>query len=383
MKRILTAIVLLTCMGWGTAWGYHKGVVLGLYSKDPDYNYENEIREIKALGATHVSLVVSWYQKDIHANEIYPRWKPLGDFDTTPDEKLVQVIGQARRSGLEVFLFPILRLEERKPKEWRGVIAPGDVKIWQASYRRFVMHYARIAAQHGVALYLVGSELCSQEQDVDFWKSLIADVRKVYRGEILYSANWDHYKKIGFWDDLDYLGLNGYYEMAKSSSPTVEEIVRRWWDISNEIAAWQETHKKKLIFTEIGYPSVDGGCAHPWDYTRPGPVDLEEQSVCYEAFFLSWNKSRNLGGVYFWNWYGQGGENDRSYTPRGKPAEKVLTRWYRDDSSSSPASSPPVARPAPAAAQSTGPSPLPTSSAAGAAHSSFPQTPTPLPAATR
>lgn len=383
MKRILTALVLLTCTGWGTAWGYHKGVVLGLYSKDPAYTYENEIREIKALGATHVSLVVSWYQKDIRANDIYPRWKPLGDFDTTPDDKLVHVIGQARRAGLEVFLFPILRLEERKTKEWRGVIAPGDIRIWQASYRRFVMHYARIAAQNGVALYLVGSELCSQEKDVNFWKTLIADVRKVYRGEILYSANWDHYKKIGFWDDLDYLGLNGYYEMAKSGSPTVGEIVRRWWDISNEIAAWQETHKKKLIFTEIGYPSVDGGCAHPWDYTRAGPVDLEEQSVCYEAFFLSWNKSRGLGGVYFWNWYGQGGENDRSYTPRGKPAEKVLTRWYRDASTSSSASSPPVAQPAPAAAQSTGPSPLPTSSAAGAILSSSPPSPMPPPAAIR
>jgi len=382
MKRILTVLLFLASLWCGDALSYQKGIALGLYAKDPAYTYETELKEIKALGSTHVSLVVSWYQKDVRANEIYPRWQRVGDFDTPPDAQLIQVIDGARRAGLEVFLFPILRIEERKPKEWRGVIAPQDLKTWQESYRRFVMHYAHIAAKHGVALYLVGSELCSQEQNVDFWKNLIARVRKVYRGEIIYSANWDHYKKIRFWDDLDYLGLNGYYEMSKSGQPLVQEVVRRWWDISNEIAAWQETHKKKLIFTEIGYPSVDGGCAHPWDYTRPAPVDLQEQAVCYEAFFLSWNKSQNLGGVYFWNWYGQGGENDRSYTPRGKPAEKVLTRWYRDASSSSPVSSPPAAEPAPAAVRSTGPSPRPTSSAAGAVLSSSPPSPTPPPPAT-
>jgi hypothetical protein len=377
MKLTLMTLFLLAYAWCGMAWGYHKGIALGLYSKDPGYTYENEIREIKALGATHVSIVVSWYQKDVRASEIYPRWKGVGDFDTPTDEKLAQVIDGARRAGLDVFLFPILRIEERKPKEWRGVLAPQDRKAWQQNYRRFIMHYARIAAKHGVALYLVGSELCSQEQDVDYWKSLIASVRKIYPGELIYSANWDHYKKIGFWDDLDYIGLNGYYEMSQSGQPTVEEVVRRWWEVSNEIAAWQERHRKKLVFTEIGYPSVDGGCKHPWDYTRVAPVDLQEQALCYEAFFLSWNRSAILGGVYFWNWYGQGGENDRSYTPRGKPAEKVLSRWYRENSSSSPVSSPPAA-----AGHSTAPSRPPTSSAAGASPFSSPPNPIPPPPAT-
>lgn len=313
------------------AHAYQKGMVLGLYNRAPRSSYEQDLKEIRKLGADHVSLVVSWFQKDIRANEIYPRWQPVGDYETTADEKIEEVVQQAHRAGLKVFLFPILRIEERKDKEWRGVLAPQNQKQWLESYRRFTLHYARMAAKNGVELFSVGSELCSMEKETDYWKKLISEIREFYRGELLYSANWDHYKTIPFWDDLDYLGLNGYYELTSIDTPTIEELLRKWWDIGNDLANWQEQHRKKIIFTEIGYPSIDGACRKPWDYTRNTPIDLDEQALCYEAFFLSWAKSQKLGGVYFWNWYGQGGENDRSYTPRGKPAEKVLTRWYQDN----------------------------------------------------
>ena len=379
-KILIPLLVLALFANSATALAYQKGVVLGLYAKDPSYTYENELKEIKALGATHVSLVMSWYQKDIHGNELYPYWNPVGDFDTTPDARIIQVIDRAHALGLKIFLFPIIRLEKRQPKEWRGVIAPDDPKTWKESYRAFVMHYARIAGQRGVALYSVGSELCSQEQDTTYWRNLIAAVRQVYRGELTYSANWDHYKKINFWDDLDYLGLNGYFEMAKTPNVVMDDIVKRWWDISNEIVNWTDEHKKKLIFTEIGYPSVDGGCAHPWDYTLAGPVDLDEQAICYEAFFVSWQKIKALEGVYFWNWYGQGGDKDRSYTPRGKPAEKILAKWYRDTPSTPSPSS--ESQSSPAAPLSTVRSQTLIPSAAAAFPSSPESPPTSRPSAT-
>ncbi len=325
--KILLALSLLLFAP--PAFGYQKGIVLGLYAKDRSYSYEQDLKEIRKTGADHVSLVVSWYQKDIRSDAIYPRWIPLGDFDTTPDKKLVEVISQARHLGLKVFLFPILRLEERTEKEWRGVLVPRNKEQWLKSYRDFTMHYARLAAAQGVELFSVGSELCTMEQEERYWRKLIRDIRSFYRGKLLYSANWDHYKKIAFWDALDYLGLNGYYELTQSDRPALDELLRSWWNIQNDLATWQDQNRQKpILFTEIGYPSVDGGCSKPWDYTRQDEPDLQEQALCYRAFFLTWGKSQRLGGVYFWNWYGQGGENDRNYTPRGKPAEKILTEWY-------------------------------------------------------
>ncbi|MGH7889233.1 MAG: glycoside hydrolase family 113, partial [Thermodesulfobacteriota bacterium] len=274
-----------------TASAYQKGIALGLYAKDLNYSYEQDLREIKTLGADHVSLVVSWYQKDITSTEIYPHWEPVGDFDTIPDKKIIEVIREAHRLGLKVLLFPILRLEERKEKEWRGVVSPHNLAQWLESYKRFTLHYARIAAAHRVELFSVGSELCSVEGQVKFWEKLISKIRGFYQGKLLYSANWDHYKKIDFWEKLDYLGLNGYYELTDHKAPTIQELMKKWWEIDNELAGWQERHRKKIIFTEIGYPSIDGACHKPWDYTRETVIDLEEQALCYEAFFLSWGRS--------------------------------------------------------------------------------------------
>lgn len=337
MKKTIFFLLLLLPYS-PPALAYQKGVALGLYAKEPNYPYSQDLKEIRKMGADHISLVISWYQKDIHSTKIYPYWKPVGDFDTLPDKKLEEIIQEAHQLGLQVFLFPILRIEIRKDKEWRGVIAPRNHRQWLASYRNFTLHYAKLAAKNHIELFSIGSELCSMEPETSFWKKLIAQVRSFYQGQLLYSANWDHYKQIEFWDDLDFLGLNGYYELTKSSTPTLDELIRQWWTIENDLANWQEHHHKQIVLTEIGYPSVDGTCGKPWDYTREAAIDVEEQALCYEAFFLSWNSSQKLAGVYFWNWYGQGGPNDRSYTPRGKPAQQVLTKWFSKDAS--PSSSP-------------------------------------------
>ncbi len=68
---------------------------------------------------------------------------------------------------------------------------------------------------------------------------------------------------------------------------------------------------------------------HPWAELAQARVDLQAQRVCYEAFAKVWNDEPALTGVYFWNWSdGPGGDNDNSYTPRNKPAMKVIQAWF-------------------------------------------------------
>ncbi len=321
-----------------------KGIALGLYSKDPSYRYTTELSEIKATGADHVSLVVSWYQKNAHATVIHPQYltkfsNPDFDYTTTPNAQLTDVIDQAHQLGLKVFLFPILRLERREDKDWRGSIKPKDPKLWWQSYHNFILSYARLSARHQVELLAVGSELCSMEVYNAAWRRLIQTVRDQYSGKLLYSANWDHYKKINFWRDLDFLGINGYYKLASHPDPTLAELTSRWYEIQKELGDWQGLYNRPIIFTEIGYPSVEGGSQTPWDYTRFAAVNLKEQALCYEAFFQVWGNDSRFGGVYFWNWFGSGGPEDPGYTPRNKPAGEVLTQWFQK---LSPSSSPPV-----------------------------------------
>ncbi|MCK6551967.1 hypothetical protein L6R52_39415 [Myxococcota bacterium] len=302
-----------------------RGVALGLFSADDGYDYGDLLREIHALGATHVELTWVVWQRDLRATEIrrVPGW-------TATDPQILAAMKTAKDLGLHVTAFPILRLERAAKNEWRGRITPDDEDAWWESYRGFMLHAALLARQGRADRLCVGSELVSREHMRARWLDVIGAVRAEAPGlEILYSANWDHFREVSFWDAVDVAGMTAYFELTKSLDPQVEELVAGWARVKPALESFAATLGRPLVITEVGYPSLDGGVAWPWDETRAARVDQEEQRRGYEAFVESWSGTRWLRGVYFWNWFGFGGPDDTNYTPRGKPAAAVIERWYR------------------------------------------------------
>ncbi len=303
---------------------FMRGVSLGMYFKTQDFDYDQFLKDISDAGASHVGFVISWYQKDVRSGTI-----ERDPQKTVSDARLIQTIHQARARGLQVFLLPIIRLRERGPDDWRGVIKPTVLEDWWRSYRNYILHYARLSRSYGVELFSVGSELVSMEKHRQRWLSLISSVRQIFPGMLVYSANWDHYEPVTFWDSLDYIGISNYYELSKKKLPQVAELRRSWTKIRKKIEAWKRNYPRQpLIFTEVGYYSQLGTNIYPWDYTRNEQISLEEQRRCYRAFTDVWSKSKALSGTFFWNWFSRGGPKDKGYSPRGKPAECVLREWY-------------------------------------------------------
>lgn len=300
------------------------GVALSLYFEGPtpDRSYEAMIDRIAAAGAPSVSIVVQWAQPDVLASEIGPH-----PTETTPDADIRRVIRHARARGLGVLLFPILWVEKRAIGQWRGTLKPADPDRWWASYRRFVLHYARIAAEEKADAFSVGSEFASLEGETARWHGIIDGARAVFRGRLIYSANWDHYREVTFWDRLDAIGLTGYYRLTESRDPDLAALTDAWRRIHTELMAWRATVGKPLIFTELGYPSIDGAAHSPWDYTGERPIDLEEQRRCFEAFDRIWGAEPHLHGAFFWNGWGPTDGRNTWYTFWGKPAEAIVRRW--------------------------------------------------------
>ena len=248
---------------------------------------------------------------------------------STDDGLLTWVIKQANRRGLRVFLMPIIRLQKRGRDEWRGRIAPTDWDRWWTSYRAYIEHYAAIAQASDVALLSVGSELVSTESQRDRWRALIANVRAVFHGQLTYSANWDHFEPVTFWDQLDVAGVTGYQSLSDATDPSEHVLLRGFDGMRRRVDRWTRITGKPFILTEIGYASQVGAARAPWDYrSRPGAADPGLQLRCYRAMYRAWQGHPALAGLYVWNWFGEGGAEDRGYTPRGKPAAKLLQHWY-------------------------------------------------------
>ena len=296
---------------WGAALSLHHEIPeLGLTDR-------HQIDRMKAQGFESISFVIHWHQDNIYSHQIRAQGKEWVD-----DPRLINSISYAKRLGLKVMLFPIIWLEHRKAREWRGVLKPTYPKRWWKSYRKFIIHYARISQDLQIEWLSIGSELSSMEAQYSSWQDLIHKVRNVYTGRLIYSANWDHYQDVPFWNLLDAIGMTAYYEIAGTPGDSVQSMQDSWNLIRSALHEWH-AYKRfhiPIVFTEIGYTSQVGSATHPWNYNASTHVDLQEQSNAYQAFTDSWKKDQLLCAAFFWNSWGLGGLQDSWYTLTGKPA---------------------------------------------------------------
>jgi hypothetical protein len=296
--------------------------------------YKKSIDEIAALGADTVQLVVDTRQENGASARIYL------DLRMTPTvEQLTDLIRHAKSKKLRVILMPIVLLDKPREGEWRGKLQPrpdtdfGGWDAWFESYREMVSHFAYIAQANGVDVFVVGSELVSTEDKIEQWNRTIRAVRKIFKGRLTYSSNWDHYTSIKFWDQLDLIGMNSYWKFGDESQnprPSVEQIEKRWKEIQGDLIPFVKKTGKPLLFLEIGWFSQENVAYEPWDYTKDKAIDLDLQRRMYEAFFRSWWGNPHLGGFSIWEWTpGDGGPENNGYTPENKPAEQVLREWFK------------------------------------------------------
>ncbi len=316
-------------------------MVLGIFSRTAPEYFRATVQELQDLGVNSISLIVPKVQKDVRSTGFYD-----DPWITPADGSLRLAAREAHRQGMTVFLFPIVYVEKLGEGEWRGTLAPASWDEWFRNYDEMVLHYARLAAEERIEFFSVGSELCSTERFRDRWRGLIRKVRRVYPGQITYSANWDHLDPVSFGAELDFLGMNAYYEVGKGDSPEIDSMVARWKEIQKGVRSWRAANGgKPLVITEVGYPSRTGASRDPWNYFGEGDPDEEEQRKCYEAFVRAWKGETMLQGVYFYLWWGEGGAGDKDYTPRGKSAEEVIRNWYGAENAGGTLRGPGGARP--------------------------------------
>jgi hypothetical protein len=285
-----------------------------------------------ATGANAVMLEATWYLDDQNSNEMRPT------SETVPDRDLVVAARRAQQAGLSVMLTTKLVCRGCH-HHWRGALLPRNRDTFFENYRAMSNHYADLAAQMEAVAYFIGSEMNSTQNETDEWRQVILETRERYQGRVGYQVNWDSMREVDFWDDVDIAGISVYTPLSDALQPNLADLLAAWrssdaqaWkgtDWFSEIRQFAASHGKPVLFGEIGYQSASQATQRPWQQEKIETWDPQLQADAYQAALTMFEGQSWWLGAIWWEWkVTSADENDLDYSPRGKLAEELLTRWY-------------------------------------------------------
>lgn len=249
------------------------------------------------------------------------------------DESVIHAAYRAKELGMVTML---------KPQIWLGRGSwPGDVEMqneedWQQffeHYYRWIRHYALMAEIHRMDILCIGTEFAKAtlQREAD-WRQLIQKIRKLYSGKITYAANWgEEFEQLQFWDELDYIGLDCYYPLSKKDEPTDKELRNNFKAVIKKIEKVTSHYQKPLIFTEIGFRSIDMPWKNPHADEGDAAFNGEHQKRCYQVVFESIQGKDWCQGLFWWKYptdLQEMGWEQKGFTPNKKPAEAVVKKWF-------------------------------------------------------
>ncbi len=307
--------------------------------------FKQSLRDLKAMNANYVTLIIPYTQSNLWSTDIGNAW------NTPTDESLAAGIDYAHSIGLAVNIKPHL---DSGDGQWRAYIDPSDRTTWFNNYENnILLPLARMGAAHGVEEMTLGTELAkmastSNPTNTQNWQKMIRDVRGAFGGKLTYSSqhdNPDEKSQIDFWGDLDYIGVSAYHPSGLGETdPSVEQLRSEWdswwWNSVNPLS--QRFGNKPVVYTEIGFRSVDGAHQEPAAYWRNGGYDPQEQVNDYTALVQAQQDKSNFQGLQIWDWKSDpnaGGQWNTDFTVQNKPAEDTLRALFANSTPTSSSSS--------------------------------------------
>ncbi|WP_452598540.1 glycoside hydrolase family 113 [Pontimicrobium sp. MEBiC01747] len=293
---------------------------------------EQHISPVVNINANYAAIMPFGFIKDLKHPKIAFNTDRQWFGETKSGAK--QYAEQLKIKGIKIMLKPQIWV-------WRGEFTgyikmetEADWKTLEEAYSKFILEYADLANEINAELFCIGTELeLFVENRPKYWDNLITEIKKRYKGKLTYAANWDEFKRTPFWNRLDFIGVDAYFPVSISKTPTVEECLKGWNAHKETIKGMSLKHNKPILFTEFGYRSVDFSGKEPWRSDRSmTSVNLEAQTNTTKALFDTFWKEEWFAGGFIWKWYHDhetsGGKNNSRFTPQNKPVEELIKAHY-------------------------------------------------------
>jgi hypothetical protein len=308
---------------------FYRGVSLAmLNSLDLGYHapsVDRALDQLARLDADSVALMPFAYQRD-------PRQPGIAFMNRSPssetDAGVVHAARRARARGFAVLWKPHLWISHAS---WPGEVAmttEADWAAWWRSYRRYVLHHAFLAAWSGAEALAVGVELDRTLGREREWRELIAAVRELYPGALTYAANWyGGATEVGFWDALDYAGVDAYYPLAASPDADSEALAAGAREVVARLAELAAESGRPVLLTEVGFAARRAAWTAP--HEEGGERSEADQAAAYRALLEALGTPRWLAGAFFWKAFSAPPERDGRADFRfvGRSAEDEVRCW--------------------------------------------------------
>jgi len=321
-----------------------KGFSFAFGTKKGDLHTEHARHSLELLaetGTEWIALCVDQRVETKRSMEIRSNYNR-----NVSDIELIEFIKFVHEKGMKVCLKPMINCNDHS---WRAEINFfDDAGSWAKyfyEYTGFICHFAELAEYTGCEMLCLGCEMLGMEKQEKHWRELIAEVRKIYGGPLVYNTNHGHENDAAWYDALDYLGTSAYFRMHKKDGKSgeyfqplmdldKEDMLASWREVRDDMKNWSEKLGKKVIFMEIGCRSARGCACQPWDFKMQHlPFDEEEQALFYESCMEVFEKEDFFAGFFWWDWSAFVSEEnvrpgDTGFGIYGKKAAKVLSEFY-------------------------------------------------------
>lgn len=301
------------------------GTNLVTWEREGFYSVNNILEKLIGL-TNHISLVTSYSMNTIYSKRIKE------DINTPSLGSLEFAISRIRNiGGIKTMLKPHINVK----KGARTLVYPTQ-EFYQMYFEDFIYPMAEFAQKNSVDQFCIGTELMlAAAINPSVFEKGIKGVRKRFGGEITFASFNSTAHIIDFWDALDFIGYN-HYQSIIEPNPSIGQIENAFKQTINSLEALAKKYSKKILFTEYGCTSLDGGSFMPSTperrRIRKKVLDCREQNDYLKGFYNSfWEEKWCLGGD-LWCAYNpeEVSEETRQfdYYWLDKPVETTITQRY-------------------------------------------------------
>lgn len=278
----------------------------------------SSLRELRGTGANVVAIVPLLQQPKADSTAV-DRSLDMSDGE------LAHVIRQAHKLGLHAIVDPHIQIPGGKPDDVR-MASDKDWSAWFHHYEQALVGLAAVAADERAEALVIGTDL-DQTVNRPEWQDLIARLRRVYPGRLVYAAQGSAgVAQVPFWNKLDAVGVTLFPMLDPEGGPAKWRTALA--DERNRLVAQAKQAKRPLYIAELGFRAGPGATAQTASGTTPPAPPIDEATQAHAlAAWLAELSDPAIHTVLIWRW-NNAAQDDGFIAQGGKIAQAMTKRWH-------------------------------------------------------